>query len=150
MKSQLFLIYFRYRNPFILIVATATLIICSLNQYLEYSSKNANHEPWIVTNIISGDTLTVARGNENKTIKLCGISESGDKTRKYLQSLIDRSNGIIELQKVGDFYEAWILLDSEVEQQIHLNTYIVENKMAILDSYTNCLSPETLEFAFNL
>ena len=94
--------------------------------------------------------MTVARGNETKTINLCGISDSGNELLDYLQSLIDRSNGIIELQKVGDFYEAWILLDSEVEQQIHLNTYIVENKMAILDNHQNCLSGENLELAEHL
>ncbi len=150
MQSKLFLIYLRYRNPFLFFFVTLTLIICSLNQYLEYKSKNANYEPWIVTNVLSGDTLTVARDNENKTIKLCGIVAGGDKARDYLQSLIAQSNEIIELEKVDNSYEAWILLDSEIEQQIHLNTHLIETKNATLANHKNCLSGENLEFALNL
>ena len=71
----------RYRNPFIIVFATLALIICSLNQYLEYKDKKANYQTWTVTNVVSGDTLTIAGDKENKTIKLCGIAASGDKTR---------------------------------------------------------------------
>jgi endonuclease YncB( thermonuclease family) len=108
----------------------------------------ASH-PWQVADVVSGDRFTVARGNETKTIKLCGVSVSGEESKEYLRSLIARGNGTVEIERVRDSYEAWILLKPDFEEQIHLNTWILENGRGKIDPTTsdNCLQKENLIWA---
>jgi hypothetical protein len=90
----------------------------------------------------SGSSFTVSRHNENKIINLCGVKANGGQAKNYLQSVIELGNGTVELEQVGDRYEAWILLEKDydvelvkhistipnelVEAQIHLNTWLIE------------------------
>lgn len=107
----------------------------------------------------------MTRNDETKIINLCGVNASGDKAKNYLHSVINLGNGTVELEQVGDRYEAWILLDKNydvelvkqisarpnylIEQQIHLNTWVIENGYAKQDRQSShtCRKPEHLTWA---
>jgi endonuclease YncB( thermonuclease family) len=148
MKAKLFLFYLRYRYIclFVLtaIAISPTLYVWWIKSRLNYA---ASH-PWQVADVISGDRFTVARDNETKTIKLCGVS-AGKESKEYLRSIIDKGNGTVEIERVKDSYEAWILLKPDFESQIHLNTWMIENGMGKIDPVTSntCLKKENLIWA---
>ena len=118
-----------------------------------------------MVSVNSGSSFTVSRHNETKNINLCGVSASGDNAKDYLQSVINLSDGTVDLEQVGDRYEAWILLDKDydveivkhisdqpnnlVEEQIHLNTWMIERGYARQDlqSSSSCSQPEHLAWA---
>jgi endonuclease YncB( thermonuclease family) len=124
--------------------------------------------PKSIVTVNSGSSFTVARHHETKTINLCGVSASGDKAKDFLESVIKLGDGTVELEKVGDRYEAWILLDENydtelvkhisdkpnhlVEQQIHLNTWVIERGYASQDplSSSECSQPDNLAWAESL
>ena len=82
--------------------------------------------------------------------------------------MINLGNGTIELERVGDHYEAWILIERDydvelvkhiseqpndlLEEQIHLNTWIIERGYARKDlqSSSKCRQPENLAWAENI
>ena len=133
-----------------------------------YKYRTADYTPWILADVNSGSSFDVTRHNKTKTINLCGVEASGDKAKNYLQSVIELGNGTVELEQVGETYEAWVLLDQDydvelvkhisskpnelVEQQIHLNTWVIEHGYAKHDkkSSGNCNEPEHLAWAESL
>ena len=111
--------------------------------------------------INDGDTLRVTRGNEELKIRLCGIDAPelkqplGIESRDYLRSLIAQGSGLIYVQPIEkDRYgrtvaELWIPIKPDYEQQIHLNTAMVEAGYAYhYRQYSgNCESAENLGWA---
>ena len=106
---------------------------------------NDNHaEEWKVKpgSIYDGDTLRVVKGNEELKIRFCGIDAPeikqplGIESRDYLRSLIAQGDGKIYVLPIDeDRYnrtvaELWIPIKPYFEQQIHLNTAMVEAGMA--------------------
>ncbi|VEP14746.1 Nuclease (SNase domain-containing protein) [Hyella patelloides LEGE 07179] len=114
--------------------------------------------------IYDGDTLRVVKGNQELKIRFCGIDAPelkqtlGVEARDYLRSLIDKSNGTVHLIRVGiDRYgrtiaELFVPLKSNSEQEIHLNSAMIEAGMAWhYERYSdNCLDKEGLAIAENL
>ncbi len=152
MKVKLFLFYLRFRKPIIILSAVLAAVIIGLDNWQRYKYRTADYTPWTLASVNSGSSFTVTRHNETKTINLCGVQASGNKAKNYLQSVINLGNGTVELERVGDRYEAWILLDRDydvelvkhisdqpnylVEQQIHLNTWVIERGYARQDLQT--------------
>lgn len=148
----------------------ATLIvfgsaIIGLDMWLEYEEANRDYRPWRFYSIESGDRFTVTRGEEMMPIKLCGVEASGGDAQEYLASTVNLGNGTVILDKVGDEYEAWVMLTENydaklvshissetnelVEGQIHLNTWMIERGYAKHDrtSSSKCGEPEHLNWA---
>jgi len=144
MRQKLFLLYFRYRKPFIAFLITFTAAITATNIYQEYKSRKV-YPDWKVEEVLTGDSFQVNNGDQTKTINLCGIASKSSESKAFLASLINQGSGIVELQKSGKSYEAWILTSDE--QQIHLNTFMVEKGMATLINHKKCPSSENLEWA---
>jgi endonuclease YncB( thermonuclease family) len=167
MKAQLFLFYLRFRKPIIILSAVFATFIIGLDNWLKYKDRNADYTPWRVTSVENGSSFRVSRHNESQVINLCGVA-AGDKSREFLASVINLGNGTVELEKVGESYEAWVILkpnyDVElvkhisdkpnelVEQQIHLNTWMVERGIARRDiaEAAGCREPEHLAWAEKL
>ena len=168
MQAKLFLFYLRFRKPIIIISALLAATIISLDNWQRYKYRTADYTPWTLVSVNSGSSFTVARNNETKIINLCGVDPSGNKAKNYLQAVINLGDGTVELEQVGDRYEAWILLDRDydvelvkhisdepnylVEEQIHLNTWLIERGVARLDlqNSNNCTEPEHLTWAESL
>jgi endonuclease YncB( thermonuclease family) len=168
MKAQLFLFYLRFRKPIIILSAVFATVIVGLDNWLKYKDRNADHTPWRVTSVESGSSLTVSRHGETKNIKLCGVAAVGDESREFLASVMNLGDGTVELEKVGESYEAWVMLKPDydvelvkhisnkpnelVEQQIHLNTWMVERGIARRDPQDEgqCREPEHLAWAEEL
>jgi endonuclease YncB( thermonuclease family) len=166
MQAKLFLFYFR--KPVIILSAVAAFALISLDTWQRYKYRTADYTPWKISSVDSGSSFTVARHHETKTINLCGVMATGIESQKYLQSVINLGNGTVELEKVGDLYEAWISLapnyDVElvkhistksnelVEQEIHLNTWLLERGLARRDIQwsSRCKEPEHLVWAENI
>lgn len=114
--------------------------------------------------IYNGDTLRVKRGDEELEIRFCGIDAPelkqplGIESRDYLRSLIAKGNGTIHVLPIEeDRYgrtvaELWIPIKPDYEQQIHLNTAMVEAGYAYhYQQYSgNCESAENLGWAEKL
>ncbi|MBW4532506.1 MAG: hypothetical protein KME09_01070 [Pleurocapsa minor HA4230-MV1] len=144
MQTKLFLFYFR--KPLIILSAVAAVALISLDNWQRYKYRTADYTPWKISRVNSGSSFTVERHNEQKTISLCGVEATGNESQKYLQSVINLSNGTVELEQVGDLHEVWISLASNydvnllkhisdtpnelVQQEIHLNTWVIERGMA--------------------
>ena len=125
-----------------------------------------NLEVWSVKpgSIYDGDTLRVVRGNEELKIRFCGIDapekkqKLGIEARDYLRSLIDKSNGTVHLIRVEtDRYqrtvaELFVPLKSNPEQEIHLNSAMIEAGYAWhYEQYSdNCPNKYGLEIAENI
>ncbi len=119
--------------------------------------------PWTVTSIDNGSSLIVTRNDETKTISLCGVAPIENETKQYLNSLISLGDGTVELEQVGNSYEAWISLkpgydvelvkhvsntpDELVEQEIHLNSWVIERGKARrnIKEGSQCREPENLD-----
>ena len=120
-------------------------------------------EQWQIRSgsVVDGDTLKVSKGNEELTVRLCGIDapqmqqQFGIESRDYLQSLIAKSNGTIHILPIKDnrseipLVEAWIPIKPDYEGQIHLNTAMLEAGLAYhYEKYSsNCESAENLVWA---
>lgn len=166
MQAKLFLFYFR--KPVIILSAAAAFAVFTIDTWQRYKYRTADYTPWKISRVDSGSSFTVARHNEQKNIHLCGVEATGIESQKYLQSVIHLGNGTVELEEVGDRYEAWISLapnyDVElvkfistksnelVEQEIHLNTWIIERGIARRNSIEadQCREPEHLAWAEEL
>ncbi len=165
MKAKLFLFYLRFRKPIIPTTGLITLVMVSLNQWVEYKDKNFSRNPWQIVSVESGEKFTVHGGNKTKTINLCGVKASGNRSRNFLRQVIDLGNGTVNLKHVGDSYEAWISIDKNydvelvkhissqpnylVEETIHLNTWLIERGFARRDKLNSgkCSQPENLVWA---
>ncbi|MGV2831977.1 thermonuclease family protein [Myxosarcina sp. GI1(2024)] len=149
MKAKLFLFYLRYRKLLIFLFSVIALVSIGADSWLKYKSKSVNYNPWRVDEVMTGESFTVARDDETKTIKLCGITAAGDEARDYLKSLIDRGDGTVQLEEREGAFEAWVLLKPNFERQLHLNTWMVQEGMARHDkrSSGHCRSDEALGWA---
>ena len=142
-----------------------TLMMVSLNQWLEYKDKNLSLNPWQIVSVESGDRFTVHGGNETKTINLCGVKALGNKSKNFLRQVIDLGNGTVDFKQVEDSYEAWISIDKNYDielvkhissqpnyligETIHLNTWLIERGSARRDKLNSskCSQPENLVWA---
>ena len=123
-----------------------------------------NHaEEWKVKpgSIYDGDTLRLIDSDRELKIRLCGIDAPelkqplGIESRNYLRSLIAKGDGTIYVLPIEkDRYERtvaelWIPIKPDFEQQIHLNTAMVEAGMAWhYSKYSDkCKSAENLGWA---
>ncbi|MDZ7950615.1 thermonuclease family protein [Nostoc sp. DedQUE09] len=58
-------------------------------------------QEWTVASVADGETITVKRDGETKKIRFCGIDavekqqKLGAQAKSYLQSLIDKGNGVV-------------------------------------------------------
>lgn len=167
MQAKLFLFYLRFRKPIIILLVAIATSIMGLDNWLKYKERNTDYTPWRVTSVDSGSSFTVSRHvSESKVINLCGVAAAGDESKKFLASVINLGNGTVDLEKVDDgSYEAWVRLkpnyDVElvkhisnkpnelVEQEIHLNTWIVERGIALrnISEADRCKEPEHLAWA---
>ena len=130
------------------------------------TTKPKNSEVWSVKpgSIYDGDTLRVIKGNRELRIRFCGIDAPekkqplGIESRDYLRSLIDKSNGTVQIMEVEiDRYgrtvaELFVPLKSNPEQEIHLNSAMVEAGMAWhYEKYSdNCIDRDGLAIAQQL
>jgi endonuclease YncB( thermonuclease family) len=148
MKAQLFLIYLRYRYFFVSLLAAIAILPIAFNCWSKKQLSFAANHPWQVTDVLGGDRFTVSSNNQTQTIKLCGVS-AGEEAKDYLRSLVNKGNGTVEIEKVGDSFEAWVMLKPDFESQIHLNVEMLASGMASLDSVTadKCLGKENLIYA---
>ena len=101
----------------------------SLNWWGNHNAKAVSGE-WEVGEVISGDQFRAKKENQTEMIKLCGISAPYAEAKEDLESLIKRGDGKVYLSKVGNSHEVWVLLSPDNEEQIHLNTWLVQNGMA--------------------
>jgi hypothetical protein len=168
MQAKLFLFYLRFRKPIIILSAIFATSIIGLDNWLKYKDRNGDYTPWTVTSVESGSSFSVSRHGESKNINLCGVAAVGDKSREFLASVINLGDGTVELEKVGDSYEAWVMLKPDydvelvkhisdkpnelVEQQIHLNTWMVERGIARRDiaEAAGCREPEHLAWELRI
>ena len=151
MNAKLFLFYLRIK-PLLYAIAILSISVTAINQFLNYRHLFVNTDPWIVQSVLSGNSLTVGRGDEKLDLKLCGISGGN---RDYLQSLINQGNGsvIVNSVKKADnvtVAEVFIPLLPDYEKEIHLNTEMVIKGKATVVNYSNCPSAEYLEMAVPL
>jgi endonuclease YncB( thermonuclease family) len=94
----------------------------SINGSTEKATANAlpddNYtELWQVkkNSVHDGDTLRVIKGQQEKKIRFACIDapeiaqQNGIQSRDYLRSLVDKGDGTVEIEKVGDSFEAWVM-----------------------------------------
>ena len=102
-----------------------------------------------VSKILSGDRITVSSQNKILTVHLCSIAshsfEKRDRSKRYLQSWIERGNLRINFLNEDDeiyFADVFIRLKPDYQQEIYLNQEMVDAKMATIDSPHLC--PDTI------
>ena len=148
LKSRFFLIYFRSK-PLLKAIAFLGLVAIFYNQYLNHPLKLRNPNPWIVTDVISGDRFLVERSGKKLEVQLCGISASSDESKAYLRSLLNKGDGSVILDKVQKkdgltIAEVFMQLKSN-KQEIHLNTEMLMKGKAKLADYKACPNAEYFE-----
>ncbi len=161
LKSRFFLIYFRSK-PLLKAIAFLFLVGIFYNQHLNHPLKLRNPNPWIVTDVISGDRFLVERSGKKLEVQLCGISASSDESKEYLRSrrdplrgsLLNKGDGSVILDRVRKQKEttiAEVFVQIKTEQEIHLNTEMVLKGKAILGAdYKACPNAEYLEMAVEI
>ena len=163
LKSRFFLIYFRSK-PLLKAIAFLGLVAIFYNQYLNHPLKLRNPNPWIVTDVISGDRFLVERSGKKLEVQLCGISASSDESKAYLRSrrdplrgsLLNKGDGSVILDKVQKkdgltIAEVFMQIEPDYVQEIHLNTEMVLKGKAILGAdYKACPNAEYLEMAVEI
>lgn len=165
LQAKLFLFYLRLRKPIIALLIIATTAIIGSDSWRRFKERNFDSTPWTVTKVNSGSSLIVTRHDETKMVNLCGVKPIGDETKQYLTSVVNLGDGTVELEQVGNNYESWVSLkpgydvelvkhvsntpDELVEQEIHLNTWVIERGMALKNTKeaAGCREPEHLDWA---
>jgi endonuclease YncB( thermonuclease family) len=167
LQAKLFLVWYRLRYPirgFIVIgfFVTGYLTWRNLALSKNVTEAEAIARMWKVVpkSVSNGETFTVARGDEEMKVKLCGVNApskdqpQGIEARDYLRSLLAKNKdamvNITEIEK--DRYgrtvaEVFVYLDAN--EHIHANTEMLSAGMAWhYKKYSkNCLSPDLLEVA---
>ena len=147
MKYKLLLAYLKIQ-PLLFTVAIISLFLIAMNHWQK--TRITLTTPWIVKDVVSGDSFTASRKSKNFKVKLCGISVSGNESRDYLRSLINQGNGSVVVNPVKT---EWGVTVAEVfvgieRGEIHLNTEMVMGGMAgLAEDYKDCPSAEYLEMA---
>jgi endonuclease YncB( thermonuclease family) len=165
MQAKLFLFYLRFRKSVIILSAIAAFALISLDNWQRYKYRTADYTPWKISSVDSGSSFTVVRHNQQKTIRLCGVMATGDQAKNFLTSVINLGDGTVNLENVSDAYEAWVTIKPNydvnllkhisdtpnelVQQEIHLNTWVIERGMARRNSIEadQCREPEHLAWA---
>ncbi|MGL5834303.1 MAG: thermonuclease family protein [Waterburya sp.] len=137
----------------------------SIDNWQRYKERTADYTPWKISSVNSGSSFTVVRYQETKTINLCGVEAVGEESKKFLDSVINLGDGTVNLEKVGDDYEAWVTLKPNydvnllkhisdipnelVDLEIHLNTWVIERGIARHNQQhsSQCREPEHLVWA---
>ena len=148
MKAKLFLANLRIK-PLLYAIAILCIAVTIYNQFLNHRLKFVNTDPWIVSDVVSGDRLLVERKGQELEIKLCGISASKG-SKEYLRSLISQGDGWVVLDRVTTEEEltvAEVFVQRNDEQEIHLNTEMLMGGQAILADYQACPNAEYFEMA---
>ena len=109
-------------------------------------------DPWIVKDVVSGDSFIASRKQKRFQVKLCGISANSDKSREYLRSLLNKGDGSVVVNPVRTEWgvtiaEVFVQLKPDYERESHLNTEMVTAGVATVADYKNCPSAEYLEMA---
>jgi hypothetical protein len=154
MNAKLFLVYLRIRK-LLPAIAILSLAVTIYNQFLNYHHSLADTNPWIVKDVLSGNFLTVVRGDETLNIKLCGISANSGESQEYLRSLLDKGNGSVVVNPVRKednvtIAEVFVQILPDYEQEIHVNSEMISKGMAVLQNPDICPSAEYLKMAVPL
>ena len=64
LRLKLFCLYLNFRKPLLAVVSVIALITVSANFWLEYQG-GKKRSPWQVKKVLSGESLSVVRGEEN-------------------------------------------------------------------------------------
>ena len=165
LQAKLFLFYLRFKKPIIILSAIAATIIIGLDNWLKSKDRPIDLTAWKITAIDSASSLIVTRHDETKNVNLCGVAPVENVTKQYLSSVIGLGDGTVELERVGNNYEAWVSLkpgydvklvkhisntpNELVGQEIHLNTWLIERGEARQDTKeaSQCREPEHLAWA---
>ncbi|GAB4541963.1 MAG: hypothetical protein Tsb0014_34260 [Pleurocapsa sp.] len=146
---------------FIAVIVNRETISNTIKKAITHFFSDDNYvEQWQIKpeNVYDGDTLRIFKDNEELIVRLCGIDAPemlqtfGVESRDYLRTLIDKSNGTIHILPIKDnrskitIVEAWITIEPDYEEQIHLNTAMLEAGLAYhYKKYSsNCKSVENL------
>lgn len=148
MKSKLFSAHFKSKL-FLYAFVILCLVPIAANQYINLRSKLVNTDPWIVSDVVSGDRFLVQRNDQTLEVKLCGISEG---SKDYLRSLLDKGNGSVVLEKVSNqneltVAEVFMQIKPDYQQEIHLNTEMLMASKATLSNHQICPNAEYFEIA---
>ncbi len=142
MKPKFFLAYLKIK-PLLFGVACLLLSITAINQFLNYRAKFANTLPWIVKDVVSGDSFIASRKQKRFQVKLCGISANSDESKDYLRSLLNQGDGSVVVNPVQTKWgvtiaEVFVQLKPDYERESHLNTEMVMAGVATVADYKNC------------
>ena len=110
-------------------------------QFLPASVEQSQHYTLPSESVINGTTLVVLDDQEEKEVHLCGIvAPESTSSKAHLRQLLSQStdNQIIltavESDRPGLVVEAFLPTDSpETELEIHLNTQMLLDGMAVVD-----------------
>ena len=144
--KTLFIAYFKIK-PLLYMFAILCIAAIAANQYINRRSKPVNN-PWIVTDVISGDRLMVERNEKELEIQLCGISAKSNESKKYLRSLLAQGDGSVVLDRVSKQEGttiAEVFMQITEQQEIHLNTEMLMGGQAKLADYKACPNAEYFE-----
>ena len=149
MKVKLFLAYLRLKS-LLPIIALLCIGVTLYNQFLNYRPKQRNSEQWRVINVISGDRFMASRGHQKLEVQICGIYAKSDESKKYLHSLLNKGNLVIDKVSEEDgrtTAEVFVQLKPDYKQEIHVNTVMITGKAATVFNFRNCRSAEYLVMA---
>lgn len=149
MKAKLFLAYLRLK-PLLYAIALLSLAVTIYYQFLNYRPKQRNSDPWIVTDVVSGDRFIASRGHQKLEIQLCGIYAKSNESREYLRSLLNKGNLVVsqvEKSEKSIIAEVFVQLKPDYQQEIHINSEMITGKVASVFNFRNCPSAEYLAIA---
>ncbi len=97
MKSKLLLAYLKIQ-PLLLTVAVIGLFLIGMNHW--ENTRITSTTPWIVKDVVSGDSFIASRKQKQFQVKLCGISANSDESKEYLRSLLNQGDGSVVVNPV--------------------------------------------------
>ena len=140
MKSKLLLTYLKIQ-PLLLTVAVIGLFLIGMNHW--ENTRITSTTPWIVKDVVSGDSFIASRKQKRFQVKLCGISANSDESREYLRSLLNKGDGSVVVNPVRTEWgvtiaEVFVQLKPDYERESHLNTEMVMAGVATVADYKDC------------
>ena len=97
MKPKLFLAYLKIKS-LLPAIAFISLFLTGMNHW--QNTRIIPSDPWIVTDVVSGDSFIASRKQKRFQVKLCGISANSDESREYLRSLLNQGDGSVVVNPV--------------------------------------------------
>ena len=140
MKSKLFLAYLKIKS-LLPAIAVIGLFLTLMNHW--QNTRITSTTPWIVKDVVSGDSFIASRKQKQFQVKLCGISANSDESREYLRSLLNKGDGSVVVNSVRTEWgvtiaEVFVQLKPDYERESHLNTEMVMAGVATVADYKNC------------